>query len=186
MKKILLPLFFCFTASIVFSACKSSAEKIDWKKQSPGATGITLDMPYELKEKKMAAELNLVVMQRIKRIETFFHEGKNRFYGINMVEYVPGIDISLPNAVKGALSEMARKSQGKVANQTDKKQMINGREANITTATLLSEKKIHMDLLMLLIPVGNRMYQVMGMYESGKESDKEVAERIIQSVEIND
>jgi hypothetical protein len=176
--------FLSITASILFSACKSSSEKIDWKKQSPGATGITLDMPYELIEKKMSADLQPSVMQRIKRIETFFHEGKNRFYGINMVEYVSGIDISLPNAVKGALSEMARKSQGKVVNQTDRKQLINGREANITTATLLNEKKIHMDILMLLIPDGNRMYQVVGMYESGKESDKKIAERIIQSVEV--
>jgi hypothetical protein len=103
-----------FTPSLLVStlfvlvSCKNASTATDWKQQTIGTMGLSVEAPFEFSEKNIENQLTPSVRKMINKMETFFHEGKGNYYAINTAEYANDVNFSTEAAVNGALADIKK------------------------------------------------------------------------------
>lgn len=168
----------------ILPSCKSGTKEADWKKIELGSMGLSIDAPFTFKEKDISNQLTPSVKKMIQKMEMYINEDKKEYYAVSTVEYTPEVNFSMDGAVNGAISEMRMKSGGKTSNRKDDKIKVDGNDATRTTVTISNLQKEEMELQMVIINKEKKMYQIMGLYESGNATAAKNTSRMLESIKI--
>lgn len=178
-------IFITIASLFILPSCKSGTKEADWKKIELGTMGLSIDAPFTFQDKDISNQLTPSVKKLINKMEMYIYDHKNEYYAVSNVEYMPEVNFSMDAAVNGAIREMSMKSGGKTSNRKDDKLKVDGNDATRTTVTISNNKKEEMELQMVIINKDQKMYQIMGLYESGNSSAAKNTSRILESIKIN-
>jgi len=172
-------------ATFFIGACKDKKlPPAEWKRSTLSNLGLSVETPFVFKEKSIEDQLTPDVRKLVKEMHSFFEEQGENFYGATAAEYTAEVTVSVEGAINGAIQEMASKAKGTVENRKDEVKMINGNQANCTTATIARTDKDKMELQMVVLTKGQCIYQVMGLYRPDKDDVRKTAKRMIASIEL--
>lgn len=154
-----------------------------WKRVTVGSLGLSVSFPFEFKEKNLRTEIDPSINHMVKTMETFMHEQNTSVYMLNSIEYQKDVELSITSAVDGGVNGMLGNTQGKLLSRTDEKKYISGLEGIYTTGTISSEAGT-MYFQNLVVNLGQRLYQVMGINMVQDKEGEETITRFIDSTEI--
>ncbi len=158
----------------------------EWTEQTCGTLGLRLDAPIRLKKSnEMEEQFPDEARDMILSIESYQTSVMNRklYIMANSIRYQPEIKLSLEGALQGAIEEMQNRPK-----VTDFQRDISPVRRGEVTGGLVSGKwKEGKDLIgyrMLIFIKGNVMWQVMVGYDYTDRYGREIADRIVKSVQI--
>jgi predicted Zn-dependent protease len=117
-------------------------------------------------------------------MHVFFEEQGESYFTATTAEYTDEVTISVQGAVDGAMNEMSNKAKGRIENRKDEERTINGHKANFTKATIARTEKDKMELQMVVLTKGQRIFQVMGLYRPDKDDIRKDVTRMIESIQL--
>jgi hypothetical protein len=172
------------TAVLFMTACKSKTPPADWKRNNVSNLGLSLETPFIFKEKNIESQLTPEVRKLVKEMHVFFEEQGESYFTATTAEYTDEVTISVQGAVDGAMNEMSNKAKGRIENRKDEERTINGHKANFTKATIARTEKDKMELQMVVLTKGQRIFQVMGLYRPDKDDIRKDVTRMIESIQL--
>ncbi len=171
-----------FVKNEIFS---SGSYQEDWKRESYGQFGLSVETPVRLFKGDLPIPDNLRVY--IDEMEYFSYGDNNSplAIAINTILYKPEIgSISLEGAANGSVAEM--KMQPGVTDFTYSQDpfSVNDLPGFIQRGTYKKDG-VQVEFINSAFINGMTMYQVMVAYEAGDDKGKSAAQRVIASIEIN-
>jgi hypothetical protein len=172
------------TAFLFMAACKNKTPPADWKRNNVSNLGLSLETPFIFKEKNIESQLTPQVKELIKEMHVFFEEQGENYFTATAAEYTDDVTVSVQGAVDGAINEMSSKAKGAIENRKYEEKTINGNKANYTKATIARTEKDKMELQMVVLTKGQRIFQVMGLYRPDKDDVRKDVTRMIESIQL--
>lgn len=187
-------IFYFFIVTFLFSSCSNSAPEMveeivpievddTWKRVIVGSLGLSVDFPFEFKEKNLRTEIDPSINHMVKSMETFMHEQNTSVYMLNSVEYQNDVELSITSAVDGGVNGMLGNMNGTLLSRKDEKKYVSGHEGIFTSGTISSSVGT-MYFQNLAVMVGQKLYQVMGINMVEDKTGEATITRFIDSAEI--
>ncbi|MEQ6122676.1 hypothetical protein AAON49_00580 [Pseudotenacibaculum sp. MALMAid0570] len=178
-----------FVPRMVGSFLTASTQELaegKWMTKTYGLPSITIETPVELK-KEPDPELPEEVKNSIVSMSGFGYSkwGNKLDIIVFTSSYAPTIQTSLDGAVGGAIEKM--KSQPEVSNVTSNVEQYDA--VGIPGAKLsgtYSEKGVDKKYEAVIMAKDNRLWTVIVAHQQGDENGEKIAERILNSIKIDD
>jgi hypothetical protein len=169
-----------------FKSQKTSKEILnqEWVKESYGDFGLTVETPFKLEKSDLSIPDNL--RQLIEKMDVYTHSAGSGFsVMINSVRYKPEVgSVSLQGAANGSVSEMKMQPGVTAFNYTEDPFLKNDIPGFLQKGTFKKDG-VDVEFINTGFAEGMIFYQVLVAWQADDKNGKVAAQRVIESIEID-
>ncbi len=163
----------------------------EWVYSEYGNPGVKIETPKVLKRQDASKFLPKEAMAFIKEMQIFVYGSviDNFFVGVGTTTYKEGTQVNLEGAVEGSLKVFEAQGATNIIVKTDDfdtQKGISGRKSygTLTMIDKVKSKSTKMYYEILVFSQNNGLQQITIMYQEDDKYGKQIAERVLNSVEL--